>query len=497
MKPQRSMRHLIAAALLGTTMLSGVVLAQDQPQPQNQNISPVTRDAGQGLPGSFADLVQQVSPAVVTISAEQKVAADGPASVLPEFQFPPGSPFEELFKQFQQPEGRRPEPRKGVSMGSGFIIDADGSIVTNNHVVDGADKVTVTLQDGTSLKAKIVGRDEKTDLALLKVDGHEPLPYLQWGDSDTARVGDWVLAVGNPFGLGGSVTTGIISARARDIRSGPYDDFLQIDASINRGNSGGPTFDMQGKVIGINTAIFSPNGGSVGIGFAIPSNMAKTVIAQLRDHGSVERGWLGVQIQPVTPEIAESLGLREPKGALVASLMPDSPAVAAGLKTGDVVVGFDGKPVGSARDLSRIVADSRTGAGLPMTILRDGKTQTVKVTLQKQPQEPRQVAASAERPSADTVLGMHLARLDGQARRQLGLSDDVQGVVVTDLAGDAGDLPIRPGDVITAAGNDSVKSPADIAAKVQEAKKAGRNAVLLRINRQGAEQFVAVPIRKA
>ncbi|UEM06143.1 DegQ family serine endoprotease [Skermanella rosea] len=494
-------RRATAAFLLGTTILSGAAAMR----PGDAAAAPVTVPAvSQELPGSFADLVDRVMPAVVNVSTVQGGDAAPEQRSLPGMpEFPPGSPFEEFFRQFQeQQRGARPRAERQQAQGSGFIIDAAGYVVTNNHVIDGADEISVTLHDGSRLDAKLVGRDPKTDLALLKVDAEKPLAYLEFGDSDTARVGDWVIAIGNPFGLGGTVTSGIVSARGRDIQAGPYDDFLQLDASINRGNSGGPTFDVHGRVIGINTAIFSPNGGSVGIGFAIPSNLAKGVIAQLRENGTVSRGWLGVQIQQVTPEIADSLGLGQPKGALVADVTSNSPAAKAKLAAGDVILALDGRPVDTIKDLTRMVADSKTGSTVKLDVLRRGKRETVSVTLDAMPDQP-QVAAATQSPDGpgaaqtDSVLGLTLSSIDATGRRRFGLSEGVEGVLVVGLEDTADGVNLRPGDVITEVGNERVAAPAQIAAKVQEAREAGRGAVLLRVNRQGTEQFVAIPIKKA
>ena len=371
-------RRATAAFLLGTTILSGAAAVV----PSAAAAAPVTVPAvSQELPGSFADLVDRVMPAVVNVSTVQGGNAAPEQRGMPGMpEFPPGSPFEEFFRQFQeQQRGARPRAERQQAQGSGFIIDAAGYVVTNNHVIDGADEISVTLHDGSRLDAKLVGRDPKTDLALLKVDAGKPLAYLEFGDSDTARVGDWVIAIGNPFGLGGTVTSGIVSARGRDIQAGPYDDFLQLDASINRGNSGGPTFDVHGRVIGINTAIFSPSGGSVGIGFAIPSTLARSVVAQLKDFGRTRRGWLGVRIQGVTPEIAESLGLRSATGALVASVTPNGPAAEAGIQAGDVILTFDGKEVNEMRRLPRVVAETGVEEQVPVKLWRRGQEQTVRV----------------------------------------------------------------------------------------------------------------------
>jgi serine protease Do len=342
----------------------------------------------------FADVAEKLLPSVVNISTSQKVDAANPAGDMMDMlegmpAFPPGSPFEDFFNEFrnqqqQQPRrgGRQPPAQQKVtSLGSGFIIDASGFVVTNNHVIQDADEINVILQDNTTLKAELVGYDAKTDLAVLRVKPDKPLPAISWGDSDKMRVGDWVLAIGNPYGLGGTVTAGIISARARDIQSGPYDDFLQTDAAINRGNSGGPMFNTQGEVIGVNTAIYSPSGGSVGIGFAIPSAMVKSIVTQLKVTGHTRRGWLGVRIQSVSPEIAESLGLGKVRGAMVSSVNPGGPADKAGIKNGDIVLSFDAKEIPDMRRLPRIVAETDVGKTAPMVVWRGGKEVTLQVKL--------------------------------------------------------------------------------------------------------------------
>ncbi len=370
--------------------------------------------------------------------------------------------------------------------------------MTNNHVIDGASEITVTLQDGTALPATLVGRDAKTDLALLKVKSDKALPSVDWADSAKTRVGDWVMAVGNPFGLGGTVTKGIVSARGRDIHSGPYDDYFQLDAAINRGNSGGPTFDLSGRVIGINTAIYSPNGGSVGIGFAIPSNLAKDVVAQLKENGKVERGWLGVKIQEVTPEIAESVGLPSAKGALVAEVTVDSPAARAGLHQGDVILSYDGKPVDALRDLTRRVAETKAGGTVDLKIIRQGREKTVAVHIDRL--ADTQVASADEgkgdrsAPASEAVQGLKLATLDAATRKKLGVDEAIKGVLVTGLAPKT-ETPIRTGDVIVRVGDEAVKTPADVSRKVAEAEKAGQKAVLVLINRQGNETFVALKLK--
>ncbi len=496
------MRKTLAALLLGTTVLTGPFLIANMPPAVAAPAVTQVQDA----PASFADLAAKVTPAVVNISTTQEVKAERGAPNMP--NFPPGSPFEEFFRQFQDQFGQGPDsapqdtqPRgKMGSLGSGFIVDPSGYVVTNNHVIDGAQEITVTLQDGTALPATLVGRDAKTDIALLKVKSEKPLPSLEWGDSDAARVGDWVMAVGNPFGLGGTVTKGIVSARGRDIHSGPYDDYLQLDAAINRGNSGGPTFGMDGRVIGINTAIYSPNGGSVGIGFAIPSNLAKDVVAQLKDKGHVERGWLGVKIQQVSPDIAESVGMSQPKGALVAEVTPNSPAAKGGLQQGDVILSYGGKPVDALRDVTRRVAETKAGDTVDVTVMRHGKEKTLSVNIAPLPGEQQMAsndAAPAETSAVETVKGLKLAPLDKAARARLGLGDDVKGVVVTSVSPKAGNVPVRPGDVIVKVGEHSVTSPADVTKSLAEAEKDGRKAVLLLVNRRGSESFVPLKLGQA
>lgn len=446
-------------------------------------------------PDSFADLAERLSPAVVNISttrAVQTVAGD-PGDALP--QLPDGSPLEDLFRRFfdrgpnAQPTPRAPQ----TALGSGFVISADGYVVTNNHVIDGANEITVTLQDERQLAADLIGRDPKTDLALLKVESPTPLPFVSFGDSDDARVGDWVLAIGNPFGLGGTVTAGIVSARARNINAGPFDDFLQTDAPINRGNSGGPLFDMSGAVIGINTAIFSPSGGNVGIGFAIPANLAEPILDQLMVHGKAIRGWLGVQIQPVTPDIAEGLGLDEPKGALIADVVADSPAAKAGLETGDLIVGFDGQPVDDARDLPRIVAAAAIGAPSRIEVLRDGTEITVEVTIAELDEGEVATVVPAAAPEA---LGMQLAALTPELRNKFNIDESRAGVLVLDVLPDspAAVAGLRTGDVVAKVGGRSVETPADVAAAVADAEADERASVLILANRNGENRFLAAPL---
>ncbi|MDE2166497.1 MAG: DegQ family serine endoprotease [Alphaproteobacteria bacterium] len=458
-------------------------------------------------PDSFADLAARLLPAVVNISTTQTLPSkgdqDGRGPDMP--QFPPGSPFEEFFKDFlnKNRPGGQPQalPRHATSLGSGFIIDPSGLVVTNNHVIADADQITVTLQDDTSFRAEVVGKDSKTDLALLRIKSSKPLPFVRFGDSDKARVGDWVLAIGNPFGLGGSVTAGILSARAREINSGPYDDFLQTDAAINRGNSGGPMFDMDGNVIGINTAIFSPSGGSIGIGFAIPSNEAKPVIEQLQKYGHARRGWLGVNIQSVSDEIAESLGLDKPKGALIASVHDGGPAQKAGVQAGDVVLTFDGNPIADMRHLPRIVAETPIGKVVKVTVWRKRKELTLEVKVGELKDNVERATAATKQPPAPIgtavkLLGLSVADLTPELRERYQLAEDSAGVVVTDVAkdGPAAEKGMRAGDVITEVAQEEVKTPADVVRKIDAATKAGRKSVLLLVDRQGDLRFYALKL---
>ena len=456
-----------------------------------------------GGPEDFADLADRLVPAVVNISTTQEIEnlpGGGPA--VP--QFPPGSPFEEFFRDFFDRQGDEPEDRprpRTTSLGSGFVIDSAGYIVTNNHVIANAAEITVTFANDVSLKAELVGHDPKTDVALLRVVPEAPLTAVDWGDSDVARVGHWVVAIGNPFGLGNTVTAGIISARARDINAGPFDDFLQTDASINRGNSGGPLFNMEGLVIGINTAIYSPSGGSVGIGFAVPSNLAKHVVFQLREYGETRRGWLGVRIQTVTDDLGESLGLDRSRGALVASVSADSPAEAAGLQVGDVILTFDGKMVENMRRLPRIVAETQIDKQVEVEIWRDGAVVSLAVTVGRLDESDVRVASTAlpdptEAPAAEEVpaLGLTLSALTDDLRQEFRIEADVNGVMVVgvDAAGVAAEKGVQPGDVIVEIGQELVSSPADVQAKVDQHRDNDKNTVLLLLDRQGDLQFIAL-----
>ncbi|PPR72571.1 MAG: Periplasmic serine endoprotease DegP [Alphaproteobacteria bacterium MarineAlpha3_Bin2] len=453
-------------------------------------------------PESFADLAAQLLPSVVNISTTQVI--EGRSGMeLP--KLPPGSPFEDFFKDFfdrNQPQGRS---RKATSLGSGFIIRDGNYVVTNNHVIQDADEITVILHDNTRLKAELVGRDPKTDLAVLKVKSKNgKLTAVKFGDSTVARVGDWIMAIGNPFGLGGTVTAGIISARGRDINSGPYDDFIQTDASINRGNSGGPMFNLKGQVIGINTAIFSPSGGSVGIGFAIPSSVAESVISQLIKHGEVKRGWLGVNIQTVTEEIAETLGLKNPAGALVANVITDGPAEKAKVQPGDVILKFNGKKVDKMRSLPRIVADTEVGKSVSIEIWRNNKM----IFLEAKVEELDDATEVASRTTGDKQkgkeslvkkLGLKLSSITPGLRDKYSLDKDAKGVIVIKVEADgpAAEKGIRPGDVIVEISQQEASGPSDVAEKVAEAEKAGRKSVLLLLEGQRGLRFVAIRIDKS
>jgi len=467
---------------------------------------------GKPAPASFADLADKLLPAVVNISTSQAQTSKATQGARPEMpQFPPGSPFEEFFKDFfdrQQKERDQPA-RRSTSLGSGFIIDAKaGLVVTNNHVIQDADEITVILQDDTNIKASVVGRDAKTDLALLKIDTTHPLTDVVFGDSDGMRVGDWVLAIGNPFGLGGTVTAGIVSARGRDIGAGSYDDFLQTDASINRGNSGGPMFNLDGRVIGINTAIYTPSGGSVGIGFAIPANLAATVVSQLREYGRTRRGWLGVRIQTVTWEIAESLGLPGAGGALVASVTPKGPAASVGIQAGDVILRFDGKDINEMRRLPRVVAETAVDKNVVVDVWRKGKAFTLNAKVgELEAAEEAGLLAQANgtanvgkpAPAAKTAetLGMTLSTITADLRKQFEMKEDAKGVVVTEVDGRAAaaEQGVRPGDLIIEIGQEEVSSPSDVAGKVAKAKEDGKKSLLLLLDRQNDLRFVALPLK--
>ena len=439
-------------------------------------------------PQSFADLAERLSPAVVIITTTQV----RPSGEIP--QFPPGSPFEEYFKDFfdrQRPDGDGPR-RRPNSVGSGFIIEQGGIIVTNNHVVADSETIEVRLHDGRTIEAQVIGRDIRTDLAVLKIDVEGPLPFLTWGDSSVARVGDWVLAIGSSLGLSGTVTAGIISARNRDINAGPYDDFIQTDASINRGNSGGPLFNMDGEVIGINTAIFSPSGGSVGVGFAIPSALARSVVGQLAASGTVRRGWLGVRIQTVSDDIAEGLGLEAAEGALVASVNEGEPAYGS-IEQGDVILKFDGAVIEDTRALTRAVAATDVGSTVDIEVLRQGERMTVSVTIGELRDE-REVAARTDvEPEMAEILGLALAEITPDLRTRFGLDEGAKGVVVVGVDEESSAAEgIQPGDVITEVSQNEVSTPEEFVEQVREVQDSGRKSVVFTLSRGGDLSFVAV-----
>mgnify|MGYP001324513396 FL=1 len=450
----------------------------------------------QDRPVSFADLADQVSPAVVNITTSTTVAANLDQTMP---QLPEGAPFQDFFNDFFNRDGRRqPRPRQSQALGSGFVISADGFIVTNNHVIEGADEIEVEFFDGTRLSATLVGTDSATDIALLKVEAEGDLPFVPFGDSVAARVGDWVLAVGNPLGQGFSVSAGIISARGRALQ-GNYDDFIQTDAAINRGNSGGPLFNMNGEVIGVNTAILSPNGGSIGIGFAMSSHVVERVIFQLQEFGETRRGWLGVRIQDVSTDVAEALGLPRARGALVTEVM-DGPSRAAGVESGDVILQFDGVEVADTRDLVRRVADAGVGRDVAVIVFRNGSETTLQVTLAQRDEERLTPAAGSTQPQAPVapsqILGLEVAPLTEQMRTDMGLAPGVQGLVIRGVeeGSDAEAKGLRAGDLITEAGQQPVATVADLQAQLDTARDAGRRTLLLMVRSGADPRFVALSI---
>ncbi len=468
-------------------------------------------------PASVADLAEGLLDAVVNISTSQSVGGEGAGPQTP--QTPDGSPFEEFFDEFFDGDGSQGGSQKVNSLGSGFVIDPSGFVVTNNHVIEDADDIEVVFPDGRKLKATLVGTDPKTDLSVLKVDPPAPLKAVRFGDSRQMRIGDWVMAIGNPFGLGGSVTVGIISARGRNINAGPYDNFIQTDAAINKGNSGGPLFNMKGEVIGINTAIISPSGGSIGIGFAVPTELAQNIVNQLIEFGETRRGWLGVRIQPVTEEIAESLGLDSARGALVSGVVAGGPVDNGEIRAGDVILAFDGVPVREMRDLPRAVAESPVGKAVDVTVLRDGKEQTVQVTLGRLEDSPADeqveegAAPEGQEPVPDgdqgeeqngevqsgpaIALGMTIAPLDDERRAEFSIDDSIEGVVITEVEGGsaAAGKGLKPGDVIVEVAQDFVDNPTAVRERIDALKAEGRRNVHLMIaDPTGALRFVAVPL---
>jgi serine protease Do len=480
-----------AIALFAPVQQSGFAFAQSNPP-----VSAV-------LP-NIADLADRLLPAVVEISVKSKVA--GPTQAMPDL--PDDAPFKDFFDDFfkrRQEQGEGPSGRTVSSLGSGFIIDSTGLIVTNNHVVEGQETMEVHLQDGRNLKAELVGRDPKTDLAVIRVKSDTPLPALTFGDSDKLRIGEWVVAIGNPFGLGGSVSLGIVSARNRDINAGPYDDFIQTDAAINKGNSGGPLFNLDGSVMGVNTAIFSPTGGSVGIGFSVPANTVKSVVDQLVKYGETRRGWLGVKVQSITDEIAESMSLSVTKGALVADVTAGSPGEKAGILAGDVIVEFNGRAIKEMRELPRAVGETEIGKTVKVKVLRDGKEMLIDVVLGRL-EDSEKAAAAAGVPTADapatvTVLGMTASSMTDELRAKYKLDDKIKGAVITEVAqdGQAAEKGLEPGDVILEAGGKEVAGAADISAAVEAAEKEGKSSALLLIakaGQAGETRFIALKIKK-
>jgi serine protease Do len=481
--------RLGAFALAVGLGVAGPLAAQESPAPLNVDPGP------RYVPESFAELADRLSPAVVDITTTTTIAQvdDSMRPVLP-----PGSPFEDFFRDFMDRQPGAPRrPQRSSALGSGFIISPDGYIVTNNHVIESADEISIEFFDGGNLDAELIGRDPRTDIALLKVKSDKDLPFVQFGDSDAAHVGDWVLAIGNPLGQGFSVSAGIVSARNRTLQ-GSYDDFIQTDAAINRGNSGGPLFNMNGEVIGVNTAILSPNGGSIGIGFAMSSAVVSRVVDQLRDFGETRRGWLGVRIQNIDPDMADALGLDGAKGALVTDV-PEGPALAAGIKSGDVILSFGGEQIEDTRELVRIVADTPAGTSVDVVVFRDGKEETLKVDVGLL-EEPTLASASSapddqtEAPSEETVLGMTVAAVTDDLRRSFALDADARGLVVTsvDESSDAFAKGMRAGDVITEVGQEVVASPKEMRSRIDAAEAAGRNSILLLVRREGQPRFVAL-----
>ena len=451
--------------------------------------------SAQARPESLAPLAEKVSPSVVNITTSTMVEGrTGPQGIVPE-----GSPFEDFFREFRDRNGQGDRPRRSSALGSGFVISEDGFVVTNNHVIEGADEIRVEFFDGKELEATVVGTDPKTDIALLKVEADGPLEYVRFADSDTALVGDWVLAMGNPLGQGFSLSVGIVSARNRAL-SGSYDDYIQTDAAINRGNSGGPLFNMDGDVVGVNTAILSPNGGSIGIGFSMASNVVTRVVDQLREYGETRRGWLGVRIQDVTPDVAEAMDLASAAGALITDV-PEGPARDAGLLAGDVILSFDGVDVEDTRGLVRQVGNTAVGKTVRVVVHRDGATKTIRVTLGRREEAERTVPAAMQEEDAPEamqkeMLGLELRVLDDELRAEMDLPEDAEGLVVVnvDETSEAFEKGLRAGDILTEAGQQRIETLADLDARIADAKEAGRKSILLLVRRAGDPRFVALGI---
>ena len=463
-------------------------------------IMPVATFA-KGAPDSFADLAEKLLPAVVNVNTTQTIKIDRRS--MPRI---PG--MEDFFKRFDRGQGRdnsedkdgkqRPLTRQRQSLGTGFIIDPSGIIITNNHVIDNADEIMIKMSDGREFEAKLIGKDSKLDLAVLKVESDKPLPFVRFGDDSKSRIGDWVLAIGNPYSLGGTITAGIISARNRDINSGPYDKYIQTDASINRGNSGGPMFNMKGEVIGINTAIFSPSGGNIGIGFAIPSNQAQHVISQLRKYGHTKRGRIGISFQPVTDDIAESLGMEAGHGALVSSVVEGGPADKAGILAGDIIIKFEGKTIKERNDLPIWVANTEVGKKVKMVVLRKGKRKNLTLMIDELPEDEEIVDNIPDNPDAvipsEEVLGMSLEPITEKTRKALKLEDDVKGVFIAgvDRNSPAGEKGLRRGDVIVEITQEAIASVDEALKRIEELKEKGRKSILLKFIRRGNTAFVTV-----
>ncbi|BCG98494.1 DegQ family serine endoprotease [Mesorhizobium loti] len=509
MSPLGILRRHRVAALLGAALIISPVVVSFAQSANSTGVSKIvattqTPVAGITAPnGSFAPIVAADKPAVVTVTTIMKAQPTGADDGMPLGN----SPFDQYFRQFFGDQGM-PAPQtppqqaqRAEALGSGFIVSADGTIVTNNHVVDGASSIKVTLDDGTELPAKLVGRDAKNDLAVLKIKSDKPLPTVKWGDSDRLMTGDQVLAIGNPFGIGTTVTAGIVSARGRDLHSGPFDDFIQIDAPINHGNSGGPLVDVNGNVVGINTAIYSPNGGSVGVGFAIPSDQAQKVVAKLMKDGSIQYGYLGVEIQSVTPDVASAIGLDHPGGALVSKVNDSSPAASAGVEAGDVITGFAGQDVKDPKDLSRAVADVAPGAKETLDVWRKGKAIQISVNVGQNSDDVKTAsrddsgAPSTEQGSRAPAIGLGLMDITPDIRQEMNLADNEHGAVVARVNPDkaAAAAGIQPGDVIVAVNQAPVKSARQVTQAIAQASKSGRKSVLLLIERDGSQIYVAVP----
>ena len=508
--PARSKRRRTIAASVIALALAGAIGAEalttlTTPAVAQTEIQPM---AGPQLP-SFADVVDRVKPAVVSVRVKNVSLSDdgdadsGGSGGMPKIpgldQLPDGHPLKRFFKEFGQNQGPKQQPRqRGMSQGSGFFISADGYVVTNNHVVQGGKDVELVADDGkTTFKAKVIGTDARTDLALLKVEGdRKDFKYVKFGSPEGPRVGDWVIAVGNPFGLGGTVTAGIVSARGRDIGAGPYDDFLQIDAAVNRGNSGGPTFNLKGEVVGVNTAIYSPSGGNVGIAFSIPSEVATGIVEKLKNGGKIARGYIGVQIQPVTDEIADSIGLKKAYGALVAEAQKGTPGEKAGLKSGDTILKVDGEEIAGARELSRKIASMDPGKPVTLTIWRDGKEETKELKLGTLPDEAKQASLNPGDDDDSKAGKVRLGIEVSPASKMAGAGD--QGLVVTSVDEDgAAAGKLEQGDVILKVGGKTVSSVPDVSSELDEAQKNGKKSVLLLVKRNDATRFVAIEIGKA